>query len=197
MFDYNVRNAPYYTIIEGYMSRIGKIPVKVPDGVKVAFQNEEIIVEGPKGKLKQKYHPVVTFEKKGGEIVVDCISEDKQVKAFHGLYRNLLNNMVTGVSTGFNKSLIVTGVGYRAEVQGKLLAMSLGYSNDIYVAIPEGLSVVVDQGGKIMISGIEKQRVGEFAAQIRKLRNPEPYKGKGIRYDNEIIRRKVGKSGVK
>jgi len=179
------------------MSRIGKIPVKVPGGVKVSFANDEMTVEGPKGKLKQKYHPVITFENKGGEIVVGRTSEEKQVKAFHGLYRNLLNNMVTGVSAGFNRSLIVTGVGYRAEVQGKLLAMSLGYSNDIYVAIPEGLSVVVDQGGKITISGIDKQRVGEFAAQVRKLRGPEPYKGKGIRYDNEVIKRKVGKSGVK
>jgi len=105
--------------------------------------------------------------------------------------------MVIGVSTGFNKSLIVTGVGYKAEVQGKLLAMSLGYSNDIYVAVPEGLSVTTDASGKITVTGIDKQRVGEFAAQIRKLRGPEPYKGKGIRYDNEIIKRKVGKSGVK
>ena len=179
------------------MSRIGKIPVKVPGGVKVAFQNEEITVEGPKGKLKQKYNPVITFEEKGGEIIVSRSSEEKQAKAFHGLYRNLLNNMVTGVSAGFNKTLIITGVGYRAEVQGKLLAMSLGYSNDIYVAIPDGLTAATDQGGKLTISGIDKQRVGEFAAQIRKLRGPEPYKGKGIRYDNEIIRRKVGKSGVK
>jgi large subunit ribosomal protein L6 len=179
------------------MSRIGKIPVKVPNGVKVTFQNEEMLVEGPKGKLKQKYHPVITFENKGSEIVVGRTSEEKQVKAFHGLYRNLLNNMVTGVSAGFNKSLIVTGVGYRAEVQGKLLFMSLGYSNDIYVAIPEGLAVAVDQAGKITVSGIDKQRVGEFAAQIRKLRGPEPYKGKGIRYEDEQIRRKVGKSGVK
>jgi large subunit ribosomal protein L6 len=179
------------------MSRIGKIPVKVPGGVKVTFQNEEMIVEGPKGKLKQKYHPVITFESRGGEIVVGRQSEEKQVKAFHGLYRNLLNNMVLGVSAGFSKSLIVTGVGYRAEVQGKLLAMSLGYSNDIYVAIPDGITVTADQGGKITISGIDKQRVGEFAAQVRKLRGPEPYKGKGIRYENEIIRRKVGKSGVK
>jgi len=179
------------------MSRIGKIPVKVPGGVKVTFQNEEMIVEGPKGKLKQKYHPVITFESRGGEIVVGRQSEEKQVKAFHGLYRNLLNNMVLGVSAGFSKSLIVTGVGYRAEVQGKLLAMSLGYSNDIYVAIPDGITVTADQGGKITISGIDKQQVGEFAAQVRKLRGPEPYKGKGIRYENEIIRRKVGKSGVK
>jgi len=179
------------------MSRIGKIPVKVPGGVKVAFQNETITVEGPKGKLTQKYHPVVSFEDKGGEIVVSRSSDEKQVKSFHGLYRCLLNNMITGVSAGFNKSLIVNGVGYKAEVQGKLLSMSLGYSNDIYVAIPEGLTVAVDQGGKITINGIDKQRVGEFAAQIRKLRGPEPYKGKGIRYEDEIIRRKVGKSGVK
>jgi len=179
------------------MSRIGKIPVKVPSGVKVVFQNDEMLVEGPKGKLKQKYHPVISFENKGEEIVVSRADEEKQTKAFHGLYRNLLNNMVTGVSAGFNKSLIVTGVGYRAEVQGKLLSMSLGYSNDIFVAIPEGLTVAVDQGGKITVTGIDKQQVGEFAAQVRKLRGPEPYKGKGIRYEDEIIRRKVGKSGVK
>jgi len=179
------------------MSRVGKIPVKIPGGVKVTFQNEEILVEGPKGKLKQKYHPVITFEDKDGEIIVSRTSEEKQARAFHGLYRNLLNNMVTGVSAGFDKTLVVTGVGYRAEVQGQLLSMNLGYSNDIYVAIPEGLAVTTEQGGKIKISGIDKQRVGEFAAQIRKLRAPEPYKGKGIRYDNEIIRRKVGKSGVK
>jgi len=179
------------------MSRIGKIPVKVPGGVKVTFQNEEMLVEGPKGKLKQKFHPVITFEDKGGEIVVGRQNEEKQSKAFHGLYRNLLNNMIVGVTTGFNRTLVVNGVGYKAEVQGKLLAMSLGYSNDIFVAIPDGLSVAADPSGKITITGVEKQRVGEFAAQIRKLRGPEPYKGKGIRYEDEIIKRKVGKSGVK
>jgi large subunit ribosomal protein L6 len=178
------------------MSRIGKIPVKIPKGVKVTFANDEMSVEGPKGKLKQKYHNVIKFEDKGGEIVVSRINEEKQVKAFHGLYRNLLNNMVTGVSSGFTKTLVITGVGYRAEVQGKLLNMSLGYSNDIYIGIPDDLTVAADQG-KVTIAGIDKQRVGEFAAQIRKLRRPEPYKGKGIRYENEIIRRKVGKSGVK
>ena len=179
------------------MSRIGKIPVKVPGGIKITFQNEEMIVEGPKGKLQQKYHPVIEFKTEGDVIVVSRKNEEKQSKAYHGLYRNLLNNMIVGVSNGFNRSLIVNGVGYKAEVQGKLLLMSLGYSNDIFVGIPEGLTVVVDQGGKLTISGIDKQRVGEFAAQIRKLRGPEPYKGKGIRYDDEIIRRKVGKSGVK
>lgn len=179
------------------MSRIGKIPVKVPQGVKVSFQNEVITVEGPKGKLTQKYHPVVTFEDKGGEIIVGRANEEKQTVAYHGLYRNLLNNMVTGVSAGFSKTLIITGVGYRAEVQGNLLIMSLGYSNDIFVGIPEGLSAAADAGGKVVISGIDKQQVGEFASQIRKLRLPEPYKGKGIRYEDEQIRRKVGKSGVK
>jgi len=178
------------------MSRIGKIPVKVPQGVKVTFAGEVMTVEGPKGKLTQQYHPIIAFEDKGGEIVVSRANEEKQTRAFHGLYRNLLNNMVTGVSSGFTKTLVITGVGYRAEVQGKILVMSLGYSNDIFVGIPDDLSVTME-AGKVTISGINKQRVGEFAAQIRKLRPPEPYKGKGIRYDNEKIRRKVGKSGVK
>ena len=179
------------------MSRIGKIAVKIPQGVKVTFNNDVMTVEGPKGKLTQKYHPVIAFEEKGGEIVVSRGNEEKQTRAFHGLYRNLLNNMVTGVSSGFTKTLIITGVGYRAEIQGKILVMSLGYSNDIFVGIPDDVSITVDAGGKLAISGINKQRVGEIAAQIRKLRPPEPYKGKGIRYDNEKIRRKVGKSGVK
>ena len=179
------------------MSRIGKIPVKVPGGVKVTFANEVMTVEGPKGKLSQKYHPVIVFEEKEGEIAVSRVNDEKQTASFHGLYRNLLNNMVTGVSAGFSKTLIITGVGYRAEVQGNILIMSLGYSNDILVGIPEDLSVTVDANTKVIISGIDKQRVGEFASQIRKLRLPEPYKGKGIRYDNETIRRKVGKSGVK
>ena len=179
------------------MSRIGKIPVKVPAGVKVTFANEEMTVEGPKGKLTQKYHPVIAFEDKGAEIVVTRANDVKQTKAFHGLYRNLLNNMVTGVSAGFSKTLVINGVGYRAEVQGNLLVMSLGFANDIYVGIPDGLKINAEGGTKVIVSGIDKQRVGEMAAQIRKLRPPEPYKGKGIRYEDEKIRRKVGKSGVK
>jgi large subunit ribosomal protein L6 len=179
------------------MSHIGRIPVQVPPEVRVSFQNEVITVEGPKGKLTQKYHPVITFEAKDGLIQVDRVNEEKQTKSFHGLYRNLLNNMVIGVSAGFARSLIITGVGYRAEVQGNVLNMNLGYSNEILVGIPEGLSVVTEPNGKLTISGIDKQRVGEFAAQIRKLRAPEPYKGKGVRYEDERIRRKVGKSGVK
>jgi large subunit ribosomal protein L6 len=153
--------------------------------------------EGPKGKLSQMYNPLISFEDKGSEIIVNRANEEKQTVAFHGLYRNLLNNMVTGVSAGFSKLLIITGVGYRAEIQGKILVMSLGYSNDILVAVPEGLGVTVEANTKVTITGIDKQKVGEFASQIRRLRLPEPYKGKGIRYDTEKIRRKVGKSGVK
>jgi large subunit ribosomal protein L6 len=179
------------------MSRIGKIPVKVPAGVKVSFADSVITVEGPKGKLSQSYHPVISFEAGEGLVTVNRANEEKQTKAFHGLYRNLLNNMVIGVASGFTKSLIITGVGYRAEVQGKLLVMNLGYSTEIYVGIPDDLAVTADAGGKLTIAGVDKQRVGEFAAQVRKLRLPEPYKGKGIRYEDEQIRRKVGKSGVK
>jgi len=178
------------------MSRIGKIPVKIPAGTKVSFSGDTMTVEGPKGKLTQKYHPVIIFDDKGGEVVVGRVNEEKQTKAYHGLYRNLLNNMVTGVSVGFSKTLLITGVGYRAEVQGNLLFLSLGYSSDIYFGIPEGISISAETT-KVTVSGIDKQRVGEISAQIRKLRPPEPYKGKGIRYEDEKIRRKVGKSGVK
>jgi len=178
------------------MSRIGKIPVKVPKGVKVSFANNVMTVEGSKGKLTQSYHPIITFEDKGSEIVVSRPNEEKQTKSFHGLYRNLLNNMVIGVSTGYSRTLLITGVGYKAEVKGNILILSLGYSSDVYIGIPEGITITAE-ASKVVVSGIDKQRVGELASQIRKLRPPEPYKGKGIRYDNEKIRRKVGKSGVK
>jgi len=178
------------------MSRIGKIPVKVPQGVKVSFANDIMTVEGPKGKLTQRYHPIITFEDRGSEIIVSRPNEEKQTKSFHGLYRNLLNNMVAGVSAGFSRTLLITGVGYKAEVRGKILVLSLGYSSDIYIGIPDDITITAE-ASKVVVSGIDKQRVGELASQIRKLRPPEPYKGKGIRYDNEKIRRKVGKSGVK
>jgi len=179
------------------MSRIGKLPVKIPQGVKVSFANDSIVVEGPKGKLTQQYHSVVTFKTEGDAVLVGRKDEEKQTRSFHGLYRNLLNNMVIGVSAGFSRSLQITGVGFRAEVKGKVLVMNLGYSNEIMVSIPSDLSVAADANGKVTVTGIDKQKVGEFASQIRKLRLPEPYKGKGIRYDDETIRRKVGKSGVK
>jgi len=178
------------------MSRIGKKPVKLPKGVKVNFANDVMTVEGPKGKLTQKYHPIITFEDKGEEVVVGRPDDEKQTKAYHGLYRNLLSNMVLGVSTGFTRTLVISGVGFKADLQGKILVLSLGYSSDIYVGIPDDITLTVE-GSKMIISGIDKQRVGEMASQIRKLRKPEPYKGKGIRYDNEKIVRKVGKTGVK
>ena len=179
------------------MSRIGKIPVKLPTGVKASFAAGTITVEGPKGKLTQEYKPSVTFEQKDGEVIVGRINDEKQTKSYHGLYRNLLNNMVIGVSTGWTRSLMITGVGYRAEVKGNIIQMNLGYSNEVLVGIPQGISATADPNGRVTVTGIDKQMVGEFAAQIRMLRAPEPYKGKGIRYENERIRRKVGKSGVK
>jgi large subunit ribosomal protein L6 len=179
------------------MSRIGKLPVAIPAGVKVSVTAESFTVEGPKGKLSQNYDPIVEIKVDGTHVFVTRKEDSKQARANHGLYRNLLNNMVIGVSTGFSKSLVVTGVGYRAEVQGKTLVLNLGYSNDFIASIPEGLAVVADAQGKITVSGVRKDEVGEFAAEIRKLRGPEPYKGKGIRYETEVIKRKVGKSGVK
>lgn len=179
------------------MSRIGKIPVTIPAGVKVNVQPSFVEVEGPKGKLSQHYTPNVVIELKDGVLTVSPADGSKAANASQGLYRNLIYNMVVGVTDGFSKSLIINGVGFRAEVQGNLLVMNLGYSTEFVVMVPEGLTVVADGQGKVTVSGIDKQAVGEFCAQVRKLRKPEPYKGKGIRYETETIRRKVGKSGVK
>ena len=179
------------------MSKVGKLPVAIPAGVTVTVSNGTVTVKGPKGELKQDFGNKVKVEVKDGAVELQQADSSKQANAFHGLYRNLIHNMVTGVTTGFTKKLVITGVGYRAEVQGKTLMMNLGYSNDFFVTIPEGLTVAADANGNLEISGIDKQLVGEFSAQIRKLRMPEPYKGKGIRYDDEVIRRKVGKTGVK
>ena len=180
------------------MSRIGKLPVAIPAGVKVNITDGSITVEGPKGKLSRTFNTLVQVKLDNSTVSVTRLNETKEARSFHGLYRNLIHNMVVGVSQGFSKTLIINGVGYRAEVQGKLLVMALGYSNDFIALIPEGIEVKVEpQGNKVIISGIDKEKVGEFAAQIRKLRLPEPYKGKGIRYETEVIKRKVGKTGVK
>ncbi|MBQ9631145.1 MAG: 50S ribosomal protein L6 [Treponema sp.] len=179
------------------MSKLGKLPVAIPAGVTVNIADSEISVKGPKGELKQKFGSNVQVAVEGTDITVKMLNETKQAKADHGLYRSLIKDMVTGVTTGFTKSLIITGVGFRAEVKGNELVMNLGYSNDFIALIPEGLTVTADNNGKVSVSGNSKQQVGEFCAQIRKLREPEPYKGKGIRYENEVIRRKVGKTGVK
>jgi len=179
------------------MSRIGKLPVAIPAGVKVTADANLITVEGPKGKLTQDYCDLVKIEVQDGHAVVSRVGDSKNARAAHGLYRSLIRNMVQGVTDGFTKNLVINGVGFRAEVQGKLLVMNLGYSTDFIAAIPDGLTVTADGQGKISIAGIDKQQVGEFAAEIRRLRKPEPYKGKGVRYDTEVIKRKVGKAGVK
>ena len=179
------------------MSKIGKLPVAVPAGVTVTCSDGLVSVKGPKGELSQKISNTIKVEVKDGEVVLSTLDDSKQTNAFHGLYRNLIHNMVVGVTTGFSKSLVITGVGYRAEVQGKILMLNLGYSNDFFATIPDGLTGTADAQGKVTVSGIDKQQVGEFCSQIRKLRKPEPYKGKGVRYETEVIRRKVGKTGVK
>lgn len=179
------------------MSRIGKMPITIPSGIKVEVKDGVMHVEGSRGRLSQSYRiDAVDVKIEDGKIFLTRKNEKLETLAYHGLYRSLFNNMVRGVSEGFTKTLIINGVGYRAEVQGKLLMLVLGYSNDFFVAIPEGIDVKVDQL-KVIISGISKEAVGHFASQIRALRVTEPYKGKGIRYDDEIVKRKVGKSGVK
>ena len=179
------------------MSKVGKLPVAIPAGVTVSVADNVMTVKGPKGELKQAFSSNIKIDVQSNEVVLSTLNDTKQAGADHGLYRSLLNNMVKGVSEGFTKTLVIAGVGYRAEVKGKELVMNLGYSSDYIVIIPNGVTVTTTPDGKVTITGIDKQLVGEFSSQIRKLRKPEPYKGKGIRYDNEIIRRKVGKTGVK
>ena len=179
------------------MSKVGKLPVAIPAGVTVTVANNVMTVKGPKGELKQPFSSNIKIDVQSKEAVLTTLNDTKQAGADHGLYRSLLNNMVKGVSEGFTKTLVITGVGYHAEVKGKELVMNLGYSSDYIVIIPNGVTVATTPDGKVTITGIDKQLVGEFSSQIRKLRKPEPYKGKGIRYDNEVIRRKVGKTGVK
>ena len=179
------------------MSKVGKLPVAIPAGVTVTVANGLISVKGPKGELKQSFHDEIEIKIEGSEVLLTTKNESKAASAAHGLYRKLIDNMVIGTSTGYTKTLVITGVGYRAEVKGKELVMNLGYSSDYIAIIPDGLTVVATPDGKLTVTGIDKQLVGEFCSQIRKLRKPEPYKGKGIRYETEVIRRKVGKTGVK
>ena len=179
------------------MSRIGKMPVVIPQGVTVDIQPGNVVtVKGPKGELKRELDHEMTLEQKDNEIIVTRPDDLKRHTALHGLTRALLHNMVVGVTDGFTKTLEINGVGYRAQKQGKKLVLSLGYSHPIEMEDPEGLESTVE-GNKIIIKGIDKQAVGQYAANIREKRAPEPYKGKGIKYADEIIRRKVGKTGKK
>lgn len=179
------------------MSRIGKLPVEIPQGVKVNVDKDFITVEGPKGKLTQDYNSLVEVKVEDNIVNVNRKDDSKKARSFHGLYRQLIQNMIDGVSKGFSKSLLINGVGYRAEVKGDVLSMNLGYSNQIEYYIPEGLEIKCEGQNKVIISGIDKQKVGQASAEIRSLRLPEPYKGKGVKYEDEVIRRKIGKSGVK
>jgi large subunit ribosomal protein L6 len=178
------------------MSRIGKKPVPVVSGVKVTVNDHHVKVEGPKGKLELNVHPTIAVKYDDGkkEFVVTRPNDEKPSKALHGLTRSLLNNMVIGVSEGYKKSMEIQGVGYKVEQKGKNLVFSVGYANTIPLEIPGGLTVQLDGPTKVHISGPDKQLVGQFASDIRRIRKPEPYKGKGIRYEGEVVKIKPGKA---
>ena len=177
------------------MSRIGKLPIDLPKGVSIETSGGSVQVKGPKGSLSQSIPSHVDLKVEGDQLLVTRQSDMRQARANHGLMRALCRNMVVGVSTGFERKLEIVGVGYRAEVKGKNLVLNLGYSHPVEYAIPEGIAIAVGKDNSIVVSGIDKQAVGEVAANIRKIRKPEPYKGKGVRYAGEQVRRKVGKAG--
>lgn len=178
------------------MSRIGLQPISIPDGVEVKIDGVRVRVKGPKGELEQGFRPEIAIKEDDGNLTLSRESDEPQVRALHGLTRALLNNMVIGTSEGFEKNLEVHGVGYRAELEGSTLVLSVGFSHKVKVTAPDGIQFDVDtRAGTIKVLGIDKQLVGQVAADIRMVRKPEPYKGKGIRYQGEYVRRKAGKAG--
>lgn len=179
------------------MSRIGKAPITVPAGVNVSIDGRDVTVKGPKGELKMTVAPNMKVEVNEGVITVSRPNDEKENRSLHGLTRTLVNNMVLGVSEGFSKTLEVNGVGYRAAKEGKNLVLNIGYSHQVIMPEPEGIEVEVPNPNQIIVKGIDKQKVGQFAAEVRGKRPPEPYKGKGIKYDYEVVRRKEGKTGAK
>jgi len=180
------------------MSRIGRVPIEVTkDNVNVTIKNYEITIESPKGKLSQDYNEVIEIKYEKPFIYVNRKNDSKKAKSMHGLYRNLINNMIIGVTDGFTKVLQIIGVGYKAEVKGKDLVLSLGFAHPVIYTLPDGIKCSVEANTRIILSGIDKQQLGQICAEIRAFRPPEPYKGKGIRYENEYVRKKVGKTGVK
>ncbi|MCR5629393.1 50S ribosomal protein L6 [Eubacterium sp.] len=180
------------------MSRIGRMPIAVPAGVTVDIaENNKVTVKGPKGELTRVFPGEMEIKLDGEQVVVNRPNDLKKMRSLHGLTRTLIANMVTGVTEGYEKVLEVNGVGYRAQKQGKKLVLSLGYSHPVEMEDPEGIETVLDGQNKITVKGIDKEKVGQYAAEIRSKRAPEPYKGKGIKYDTEVIRRKVGKTGKK
>lgn len=184
------------------MSRIGKQPISLRDDVEFSVDADNVVtIKGQKGSDSLKVHPNISIEKKDGELIVNRNSEEKQDRSLHGLYRSLIDNMIVGVSEGYKKELEIIGVGYRASIQGGVLELNLGFSHPIYFVAPDGIDVEVDTKSRknpvLIVSGINKELVGQVAAKIRSLRPPEPYKGKGIRYVDEWVRRKAGKSAAK
>jgi large subunit ribosomal protein L6 len=179
------------------MSRIGRLPVKIPKGVKVTVQDGRVLLESPKGKVTQEYTAEVSVKVEGDAVVVGRADDSRKAKSLHGLYRNLLKNSLIGLSDGFSRVLLITGVGYKAEVKGKSLVLNLGYSTPIEYPLPTGITMEVDANTKITVKGADRQQVGQIASEIRSFRPVEPYKGKGIKYEEEYVRRKVGKSGIK
>ncbi len=179
------------------MSRIGRMPITVPANVTVAVDNNVVTVKGPKGELTQAMHPDMIIEVEGTTVLVKRPSEVKEHKSLHGLTRTLISNMIEGVEKGYKKELEIQGVGYRVAKEGKNLVMNLGFSHQVIMEEIEGITIEVPAPNKIIISGIDKQAVGQFAAEVREKRPPEPYKGKGIRYAGEVVRRKEGKTGGK
>ncbi|MCI8562298.1 MAG: 50S ribosomal protein L6 [Lachnospiraceae bacterium] len=180
------------------MSRIGRMPIAVPAGVTVDIaENNKVTVKGPKGTLERVLPAEMEIKREGEEIIVSRPNDLKKMKSLHGLTRTLINNMVVGVTDGYAKELEVNGVGYRAQKKGKTLVLSLGYSHPVEMEDPDDLEVIVEGQNKIIVKGIDKEKVGQYAAEIREKRSPEPYKGKGIKYADEVIRRKVGKTGKK
>ena len=177
------------------MSRIGNKPIEIPAGVDVKIEGNLVTVKGPKGELSRNIHPNITVEKDGNTITVTRPNDDKENRSLHGLSRTLIANMVHGVNETFKRELEVNGVGYRAELKGKDLLLKVGYSHDVIMTPPQGITIEVPAPNKIVISGADKQKVGQFAANVREKRPPEPYKGKGIKYAEEHIRRKEGKAG--
>ena len=179
------------------MSRIGRKPINIPAGVEVKVDGSCVTVKGPKGTLTQKFQPSMNIAVEGAEIVVTRPNDDKENRSLHGLTRTLIHNMIVGVTEGFKKELEVNGVGYRAAKEGNKLVLNIGYSHTVEVPEIDGITIEVPQPNQIVVSGCDKQKVGQFAAEIREKRPPEPYKGKGIKYADEVIRRKVGKTGAK
>ena len=179
------------------MSRIGKMPVKIPEGVQVTVENNRMTVKGPKGSLTREFHKDMTIKIEDSKIIVERPSDQKNHRALHGLTRSLINNMIAGVVGGFQKVLVLEGVGYRAALQGKKLVLTIGYSHPVEIEPPAGIEFEVPAQNRIIVKGIDKELVGQIAANIRAVREPEPYKGKGIRYENEVVRRKEGKTGAK